>query len=61
MGDNVKERQESVLNYVMTAFLMYKRVKIASSSLISSLMSNLRNLLQCLADELHNAAVAVEQ
>jgi hypothetical protein len=45
----------------MTAFLMYKKAKIGFSSLIRSLMSNLRNLLQCLADELCNAAVAEEQ
>ena len=45
----------------MTAFLMYRKVKIAFSSLIRSLMSSLRNLLQRLVDELRSAVVGVDQ
>ena len=45
----------------MTAFLMCRKVKIAFSSLIRSLMSSLRNLLQRLVDELRSAVVGVEQ
>jgi hypothetical protein len=61
MSEKLRKMQDDVLYLEIILFYLYRKAKIVFSSLIYYLISSLMDLPQHLADELHDAAVAVGQ